>query len=255
MRLEAVTVCIGYGDFLAASAPWNAHQFDKWTVVTAPDDRETRDVCRRFGIHCVLSHEHLRHGAKFNKGRLVERGLHHCSAGAWRVHIDADVVLPARLRHYLDHAHLDESCIHGADRIMVRSWEQWLKLQASGWLVGTTRRYPYSVELPDGFSIGARWSSPEAGFTPIGFFQLWHAQEDEYHGARVKPYPQHHGTACRSDVQHSLQWDRRKRVLIPELFVVHLESESAKNGTNWNGRKTKRFGPSGKAMSPLRGPS
>ena len=78
---------------------------------------------------------------------------------------------------------------------------------------------------------------------PIGFFQLWHSSEDQFRGARVKPYPVQHNDACRTDVQHALQWDRRKRELLAEMLVVHLESEPAKLGANWAGRTTRRFGP------------
>jgi hypothetical protein len=44
-------------------------------------------------------------------------------------------------------------------------------------------------------------------------------------------------------VQFSLQWDRAKRALVPELVVLHLESEDAAVGANWCGRVTKPFGP------------
>ena len=42
-------------------------------------------------------------------------------------------------------------------------------------------------------------------------------------------------TAARTDVQFALLWDRRDRVLIPELVVFHLEPEAAPMGANWNG--------------------
>jgi hypothetical protein len=86
--------------------------------------------------------------------------------------------------------------------------------------------------------------SPREGWVPIGYLQLWHSSSDEWQGIRIKPYPANHGNACRTDVQHGLQWDRCKRVLIPEILAVHLESEPARMGVNWNGRRTKRFGPS-----------
>src|SRR5262249_12839897 len=104
MRLEAVTVCVGYCDFLAAAAPFNAPLFDGWLIVTNPDDQETRHVCRRHSLPCLLSEDSRRDGANFAKGRLVERGLQHLSRDAWRLHIDADIVLPSRARHLLDAA-------------------------------------------------------------------------------------------------------------------------------------------------------
>lgn len=242
MRLEAVTVCVDYADFLDAVAPFNAPLLDRWIVVTSSTDHATQHVCRRHGLQCLISDEHRKNGDTFNKGRLIERGLHHLSADSWRLHLDGDICLPSRFRRLLDQAHLDESSIYGADRVMIRGFAAWQRLLASGWLQGQTRRYPYAVDVPAGFSLGDRWAS-EAGYVPIGFFQLWHGGQDEQYGVRVRPYPQHHGTACRTDVQHALQWDRRKRALIPEILVAHLESESLGNGANWSGRKTKPFGP------------
>jgi hypothetical protein len=75
--------------------------------------------------------------------------------------------------------------------------------------------------------------------------QLWHAAADEWHGVRVRAYNHRHGDACRTDVQFGMQWDRRRRVFLPEVVAVHLESEPAELGANWNGRTTRRFGPTG----------
>jgi hypothetical protein len=243
MNIEAVTVCVGYGDFLAAVVPWNAPHFNRWIIVTEEQDAETRDVCRRHGLQCLLSHDHKRDGAVFNKGRLVERALQHTSEDCWRLHIDADVVLPARFRQLADAAHLRAESIYGVDRINVRSWEKWQELLRSGWLQATDGRGPHTCPFPEGFPVGARWMHPEAGYVPIGFFQLWHWLADEHRGVRQRPYPITHGSAARSDVKHGLQWDRQLRALIPEIVVAHLESEPCQVGANWKGRTTKRFGP------------
>lgn len=239
--LCAVTVCVGYGDFLRETIKWNRHHFDKWVVVTSPDDRATRGVCAAAGVLALVTEDHQR-GGTFSKGRLVERGLQQLPADAWIVHLDADIVLPLAFRHLLDRSHLKDESIYGADRLMLRSWAEWQRLQASGWLHAAD--HYHLVSPPAGFPVGARWVGPD-GYVPIGFFQLWHriGGGEEWSGRRTKPYPSGHGTAAREDVQHGLQWDRRQRELLPELFVVHLESEPAKCGANWSGRTTKRFGP------------
>lgn len=236
-RIEAVTVCIGYADFLEETAKRNMGLFDKWIIVTSREDEATREVCRRLSLHTILSEDHTREG-EFNKGRLIERGLQHLSAKGWRVHLDGDVVLPSNFRNIIKASHLDERNIYGADRIMVKSREQWNKLLISGWLPND---FHCRVNLPYGLEIGSRWAHHAEGYVPIGFFQMWHSSEDQYKGARIKPYPINHNDACRTDVQFGLQWDRRHRAIIPELLVVHLESEPAPLGANWNGRKTKKF--------------
>ncbi len=240
MKIEAVTVCINYADFLNAVAPFNIPLLDRWIIITESTDYPTRHICAKYGLQCLLSNDHTLDGHSFNKGRLIERGLQHLAAGEWRLHLDADIVLPNRFRKILDRASLNRDCIYGADRIMVRNYEHWQNLIKSGWLHGQTRG-PHTIDTPSGYTLGHRWANHDTGYAPIGFFQLW--ADDEYNTARIKPYPQHHGSACRTDVQHALQWDRMNRILIPEIIVAHLESEKAVNGINWKGRKTKQFGP------------
>jgi len=249
MHIEAVTVCVRYSDFLAEAIACNAGLLDRWIVVTSESDRATRELCRRHSIHTLLSEDHHRNGDGFAKGRLVERGLQHLSAQGWRLHLDADILLPFQFRKLLEAAHLDERNIYGCDRIMVRSRQDYDDLRASGWLA---HDYHCRVNPPPGLQIGSRWVHHDGGYVPIGFFQLWHSSADEYEGARIRPYPARHGSACRTDVQHALQWDRNRRLLIPELLVVHLESEPAALGANWGGRTTRPFGPS-IAQSPYWG--
>jgi len=198
----------------------------------------------------ILSDDGKRHGDGFSKGRLVERALTHLSAEGWRLHIDADVVLPHDFKHRLLAADLQKDTIYGVDRVMIKSFEQWETLLRSGYLYGGQYDYHCRTSFVDKLEIGTRWAHPQFGWVPIGYFQLWHSSQDEAAGVRIKPYPMNHGNACRTDVQHALQWDRHKRALIPEIIAVHLESEAAKKGTNWQGRKTKYFGKPTKGDKP-----
>lgn len=245
--LEAVTVCVGYGDFLAQTAPVNAHIFDRWLIVTTPDDMETREVCRKHSLPTLLTEDgkgDAGDGGDFRKGRMIERGLQHLSADGWRVHMDADIALPSRTRHFMETAELEKTKIYGMDRVMCRSYEEWQKVLASNYLTTLHHDYHNRVRWPEGLPVGARWADINFGYVPIGFFQLWHSKSDLWKGIRIKPYPTKHNDACRTDVQHGLQWDRPDRVLLPELIAVHLESHpNAPIGVNWKGRKSPRFGP------------
>lgn len=248
MKIDAVSVCIGYHDFLQETAKYNSGLFDSWIIVTEPQDDQTIEVCRRFNLRCVLSEDGKRFGKPFNKGRLVERGLQHLPADAWRLHIDADIVLPHNFRKRLESADLREDTIYGIDRIMIKSWNEWQRVLNSGYLNGGQFDYYCRQSFLHGYEIGTRWTHPNFGYVPIGFFQLWHSSQDEWRGIRIKPYPMNHGNACRTDVQHALQWDRHKRALLPEVIGVHLESEPSSKGVNWNGRKSAPFGPSVKTV-------
>ncbi len=239
MKIEAVTVSVGYSDFLAETIPANLSQLDRWTIVTDEQDKDTFKLCHKYSLPCLTTDDFYRDG-KFNKGRAIQRGLNAISCQDWCLHLDADIVLPPAFRKSLESAHLDPSVIYGADRMMVKSWEDWQ----------TIKRFPHhqsgyhAYTLPDPrVPVGARWVSPTDGYVPIGFFQLWHGSDSIRQGIFHKPYPSYHGDAARSDVRFGLFWDRRKRAILPEVFVYHLESEVAGIGANWNGRRTKRFGP------------
>jgi hypothetical protein len=250
MKIEAITVCVGYADFLLETAKHNIGLLDRWIILTSEDDEQTREVCRVYDLETVLSDEHKRSGAAgFNKGRMIDRGMDHVSESSWRLHLDADTVLPNRFRQLLEGAHLDERKIYGCDRLMLTSWEQWQKFFQSGWMSHTH----CSINFPLGINVGTRWALASSGYIPIGFFQLWHASSDEWRGRRHRHYPTNHGDACRTDVQFALHWDRRQRELLPEVLVVHLDSETSKLGANWTGRTSAPFGPEGKRFAPKPG--
>lgn len=250
IEIHAVSVVIGYSDIFAECIPYNQGLFDSWTVVTTERDESTRELCRRHAIKTLLTDDGKR-GGEFNKGRMIERGLQQLPASGWRLHIDADIVLPFQLHRQLEAAHLDERCIYGCDRVMINSYEAFQKLKTSGWLA---HDWNHRVNPPPGYNIGARWVHHQEGWAPIGFFSLWAASADEWHGARTRPHPRAHGTACRTDVQMSLQFDRRQRVFLPELLVIHLDPEPSGLGANWSGRTTKPWGPAGKVATVPQSP-
>lgn len=238
IKIEAITTCIGYADFLAETVKYNASFFDRWIIITSPNDENTREVCRKYSLECLLTEDHCLKKGEFNKGRIVDRGLMHLSKEGWRLHIDADIIIPPKFKHGLLSAELQEDNLYGVDRIMVRSYEDWVKLQRSGWL---SHSYHCLTKFPAGFEIGARWADHSYGYVPIGFFQLWHSTSDQWRGIRHRTYPKDHGSACRTDVQWGLKFDRSKRELLPEILVVHLESQKSPNGINWGGRKSPPF--------------
>lgn len=237
--LEAVTVCVNYADFLAETILTNQHLFDNWIIVTSPDDYGTLDLCRKHNLECVRTTDFKRNGGQFNKGMAVERGLGMLAHEGWLLHIDADIALPRDLRPSLDDAELREDCIYGADRLMIPDWAEWQKFKSMG---GLYRDWHCMVN-GRGYNLGPRWADIRYGYVPIGYFQLWHQSADHRGGIRLKRYPENHQNAARADVKFALQWDRKNRVLLPEVLVAHLDSGKADVGANWDGRTTPPFGP------------
>lgn len=239
LRIEVVTVCVDYADFLSVTAPVNRGLFDRWVVVTTERDEATREVCRRYNLETVLTEDFHKDGPGFSKARGINRGLETLSAACWRLHLDADVILPNVLHQLLTAAELQEDIIYGCDRVMIKGWSEWTKFRDSRF---QWHDWHYRLSCPP-YPVGTRWVSPHYGYVPIGFFQLWHSGADQYRGVRHRRYPELHNNAARCDVQFGLLWDRPKRALLPEVFAAHLESGDVAMGANWKGRTTAPFGP------------
>jgi hypothetical protein len=241
LRVEAVTVCVGYGDFLAATLPENLPVLDELVVITTAEDEETRAVCRHHNVRHILSDDHER-GGPFNKARLINRVLDQVGGQDWILHLDADIVLPRQFRRLLDWAHLDPRCLYGADRQRLVGWDEWqaFKRHVDRW---DHHAHEMGHWFHPKYPLMSRLVSSMHGYCPIGCFQLFHGSaliQDNYH---VRQYPTQHGDAARTDMQFALQWDRRHRVLLPEVILLHLESAHTGLGANWKGRTTPRFGP------------
>lgn len=232
MRIEAVIVCKNYSDFLAHSLPENIQYLDRCVVVTHPDDKDTQTLCDKFGVDYVPTTVMHDNGDSFNKGRAINLGLQHLKNDDWLLHLDADVILPHKFRHMLEHAKLNKKYIYGADRLNTKNYENWA---AHKHKTIPQHQWRYMVTPPSEFPVGSRLLHQEYGYCPIGYFQLWHS-------STRRKYPVFCGSAEHSDVIFAVQWPREERILLPELFVYHLESEQGPMGQNWHGRKSKPFG-------------
>lgn len=233
MKIYAVTVCVNYSDFLAHTLPHNKHLFDRYVVVTDTKDHKTKKLCEHYNIHCVQTDVFYENGAIINKGKGINEGLKHLPKDGWCVHLDADIWLPPLTKEILGRIELDPSCIYGIDRMMCPTHDEWIKYQTDpkpiheGWVFVHPTAFPMGVRI-------AQYKGE--GYLPIGFFQMWNPA-----GSGVYEYPDAHGAVDRSDVIFAKRWKRSKRGFIPEVIGIHLDSENADMGTNWEGRKTARF--------------
>ncbi len=242
MRLEGITISVGYDDYLNETLRYNAPHFDDMLVITKSTDKGTLGVCKKYGVKTLtpdyVFHEH---GDVFNKARGIRFGLSNMRQDDWILHLDADIALPNRFRNMLEKSRLDETKIYGADRVACRGWDKWIEYRNS---FEPQYKYHYMVQPPKGMPIYSRVSHDDYGWSPIGYFQLWN-KKSRYE------YPVNHGSAERTDLLFGIQWPPNKRELLPNLFCVHLEHEDGiPMGTDWNGRKTPRFGPIDKAVTP-----
>jgi len=238
MIIEAVVVCYNYSDFLEHTLPRNLDLVDRLVVVTHHNDRKTQLLCQKYSVDCLKTNIFHDDGDVFNKGRAINLGLAHLRHTGWVLHLDADIMLPPRFRHMLHMAKLDPKNIYGCDRLNVVNYENWTQHKHK---TSPQHAWRYLVCPQVEFPIGARLVHLEYGFCPLGFFQL-------FHSSLRRTYPIVCGSAEHSDVLFAVQWDRQNRILLPEFFVYHLESEKANpRDNNWEGRITKEFGPDDKA--------
>jgi len=241
VKIEAVVVCVNYADFLAHSLPANRSHFNNMVVVTDSKDQATVDICNKYNVRCIRTDAFYENGNKFNKAAGINVGLKALQGGGWTVHLDADIVLPPLFRSIIERLPLDESKMYGLDRYMCPSYEAWMKYLESGrscherWAFLHLNLFPMGTRLVQYGDYMEDGSTPDM-WLPIGYFQMWF---------RDLAYPAEHGAADRTDVLHAKHYDRAHRELIPEIAVIHLESEPALMGTNWEGRQTARFAYAG----------
>lgn len=231
-KLECVTVCVNYGDFLAWTLPFNKFHFDNMVVVTSTADVETQKLCEYWHVQCIHT-DVCFEGDGFNKGKMINAGLERLGGNAWVVHMDADIFLPPHFRDIVQAISLDESCIFGLDRMMCRDFAAWLQYFMAPKVQHENDIYVH----PGPFDMGVRLSGrSHGGWFPLGYFQMWHQ------GHTKRAYPTQHTSAARGDMQFATSFPREKRQLLPECIAIHLETSSEGMGANWNGRKTPRFG-------------
>ena len=191
-----------------------------------------RPLSHKHGVTCVQTDHHHDDGAAFNKGLSINLGLAHLRHRGWIAHLDADIAMPDRARWVLGKSRLDADCIYGADRLEVIGRPAWQRLQTNR-RFQRQYRHKYLVGGPD-LPLGARLLHNEFGYCPIGYFQLWHGKHAS--GVITIAKARRSTATCSSPCN-----GRRKRQLLPGMFVYHLQSEPAAIGANWQGRKTKRW--------------
>lgn len=251
MFLEAVTVSVNYGDFLAWTIKENRHHFgynkwgqSNWIIVTDTKDKHTKTVCDYYNVRCIQTDVFYEDGDVFNKAKGINAGLEVLSCNDWVLHIDADIYLPPNFRKIIDKYPLDTLCVYGWDRYNCKSFDTFVefltypKLLHEDWVFTHMNRFEIGTRI-------VRYN--DEGYIPIGFSQLWHPTSSGF-----KMYPTMHGTAARTDMLFAQQWPSSKRRFIPDFVAIHIESEaSEKMGANWNGRSTPYFGPIKKNISTV----
>lgn len=237
MKLQCVSVCVNYSDFLSHVILENKDIFDKWVIVTDTKDLKTKQLCDEHKLICVQTDIFYSKGI-FNKFAGINEGLKLVDKDSWVLFLDGDIVLQKETRRVLRSLNLDKESIYGIDRVNCSGLQAWLNYKASpgvlkeNWMLTTA-----------GLELGSRLvhyyghkgeNGRFEGWRPLGFFQLCHR-------SAFNEYPDNSLGADHCDLVFAREWPRNKRFLIPELLGVHLESEGAGKAVNWYGRKSSAF--------------
>lgn len=215
--LECIMVCVNYADFLEHTLPINKNKFDSINIVTVEEDYNTINVANRFDVNVIVTERLYENGAKFNKAKALNDGINRLKKD-WVLITDADMVIETDFNNRLDQ--LDKNCLYGVPRLMCPNYDAWSKYQ----ITGKRRRWKRQGRRKN---IGA------------GFFQLVNGNSTRLAGTSTW-YDERCTHAGRSDKRFLHSYPAHD--ILPDVVAIHLESEPAQMGANWNGRTTVKFG-------------
>jgi glycosyltransferase involved in cell wall biosynthesis len=226
LRLEGVTVSVGFSDLLEEVLKRNHAHFDQLIVVTSHADTATQQVARKYGTTVVVTDLFNKNGRSFNKGAAINAGFDYFQYYGWRIHLDSDIILPDNFRRVIfNHTSLEQDCLYGADRVNIIGSSGLAALDAHN------PQHMLGMMLNDTPGpIGHRWVDNLRGYCPLGFFQL-------YHSSKQRPYPYSLGTAAHDDLMFSALWPQAKRLHLPSVVCYHLCSKQPVIGENWDGNR------------------
>lgn len=218
--LEAITVCVNYGDYFGVVAKHNKQFFKKWIVATLSTDIQTRRICKYFDIEYVNCDDvvHL-NDAKFNKGALINKAFSRLDKKDWILHIDADIIVPHDFHLFCqDQENLDslnKMSLYGMHRRNAKTWQI---------------AYNYINKIKDE-------TEPMGCEVGIGFWQMFHNDGIIYLGEeKNKIYTELSVNAAWSDIDFLNQYQGFVEE-IKEYKAVHV----GESGKNWDGRVTNKF--------------
>lgn len=219
-HVACVVVCVGRAEHLALTLKHNAELVDEMIVVTGDGDTATQEFAvRHAGL--LVSDAWQVGDAAFNKGAMINAGLQAITRPDWIIFTDADCFLHPNLRTYLESHSLNPGCLYSAPRMNIGMADlAFIKFKVGQ---GTWD----ALSLPGQHHIDAE---------PNGFLQIWNRRNrklrDRWPGVMSEAFCSAGGI----DSWFLQQFEPDRRIMIPELSVVHI-AHGDTLGAGWNGRK------------------
>jgi hypothetical protein len=244
------TCCVNYSDFLAATYPHNRKYFDRFIVVTSPDDIKTHAYCEANGIKLILSNAYKKDGSTFNRAAMLNVAIDYIQevmwSNDWAVSIDVDVIIDI-----VDdsHAIVSDKWV-GKKNPFIATWADEITATQPGYFTETYLSYKrnkgkiygcprkmITEPHPDGIDhyrkpdVGEWFDYPYNLSAYLGYFQMFHTST----GARND---ESYKTVDNSDTAFV---DRNFGInncrVLSDVVCYHLGA----NGVNWNGRVSKEW--------------
>ena len=211
MNVSAITVCVNYADLFKLVAANNRKFFDRWLIITDPDDHDTASVCSQFGFEILTTKRFYDNGAIFNKAKALNAGLQALGTDTWCLAIDSDIYLPPEFRDMLDSLSLCRDSLYGMEGLRIcRTMNEFASL---------VEKQPWIPEAHSGEYI-------------LGYFNL-------FHSANNHQYPEDESNdASWYDMVFSMRFEPKNRRRLP-LSCLHLGDTKS----NWKGRITPLWKP------------
>ena len=194
----AITTSTKYADLLKMTIPHNYSFFEKWYIITHPDDVETIKVIRDYdhpNIEIVFF-DFYENGALFNKGGAIKMLQQQIPCGTPVLLIDSDIILPEDFLQLIPE--MDPDSLYSS------------KFRHEFYsIINLQHNKPNKVYIND-FS---------------GFFHL-------YTQSPTRLYPESRDASV-CDFTFKKLFPKDKQVALTELIPKHLGREKI----NWTGRK------------------
>jgi len=91
-KLDVVIASINYNEYLSLTLEQNIKIFENITVVTIEEDKECQEICKNFGVSCIVSKDIIKDG-KINKSKCLNKGIESLENPDWILILDADIVV------------------------------------------------------------------------------------------------------------------------------------------------------------------
>lgn len=201
-KLDTIIVSVDYNDYLSITLENNLKFLQNIHVVTSIKDLVCQDICKQYGVDCIITDKFYESNSIFNKGKAINYAISKLENPDWILILDADILL----KDEINLSNLDYNILYSCKRTIVENHEQYLNLK--------------NQELIEESGIG------------FGYFQLFNFKS-KYVNRRMV-YPEVSRNASKSDVIFKRQF---KSIEDLKSKVYHL----GKTRLNWNGRKSEVF--------------